>query len=168
MIYQSPFCPFCYEKWIRHGECKNLKCPAGILNDIADKSEPSTYLQSCKVTDDMLKGGEQRTLEDCKEKFAAETPSLKNLAEALVRNKQVNELLRELSKIIRIPIKYDRVWEDAPEWANFIARDDNGDTHFYECMPYSSNGEWIPSSGRSSFYRPAFKERTEMFIEERP
>lgn len=41
-------------------------------------------------------------------------------------------------------------WKDAPEWANFVAMDDNKDWYWFEFTPIwdSTRGQWMPSSGR--------------------
>ena len=35
-------------------------------------------------------------------------------------------------------------WDDAPEWANYLAMDDDGAWYWFECMPKPDkwSGEW--------------------------
>lgn len=39
-------------------------------------------------------------------------------------------------------------WKDAPEWAQFLAQEDNGKWYWYEKKPAQSYGYWIVESGR--------------------
>lgn len=38
-------------------------------------------------------------------------------------------------------------WKDAPEWANYLAMDSNGEWFWYECPPESGSKTWIVSGG---------------------
>ena len=34
-------------------------------------------------------------------------------------------------------------WDDAPEWANWLAMDENGDWYWYEYEPVPNGNSWI-------------------------
>lgn len=38
-------------------------------------------------------------------------------------------------------------WENAPEWANWLAMDYDGTWWWYSNLPKFDNGEWLPGSG---------------------
>ena len=38
-------------------------------------------------------------------------------------------------------------WDDAPEWANYMAMDECGEWWWYECEPIEMNGYWTSSNG---------------------
>lgn len=35
-------------------------------------------------------------------------------------------------------------WKDAPEWAQYLAQDADGDWYWYEQLPYASFEGWSP------------------------
>ena len=39
-------------------------------------------------------------------------------------------------------------WKDAPEWANWLAQDHNGEWYWYEFQPNYYNSRWYPTKGR--------------------
>ena len=39
-------------------------------------------------------------------------------------------------------------WRDAPEWAKWLAMDQNGEWHWYEERPSHGMESWIPMDGR--------------------
>ncbi len=43
-------------------------------------------------------------------------------------------------------------WDNAPSWANYLAMDDNGHWHWYECKPWfgDHHEEWYASRGRTT------------------
>lgn len=57
-------------------------------------------------------------------------------------------------------------WEDAPEWAQFLARDTKGGWWWYECEPLPFDGDFAGlglTVGRvqqaSCYYEPVWEER---------
>ena len=40
-------------------------------------------------------------------------------------------------------------WNSAPEWANYLAQDENGDWYWYEDQPEAGYNQWYTRSGRS-------------------
>lgn len=46
-------------------------------------------------------------------------------------------------------------WENAPYWANYLARDKNGNWYWYENEPigFNSDDEWICGDGRAEIAR---------------
>jgi len=46
-------------------------------------------------------------------------------------------------------------WKDAPEWANYLAMDDDGSWYWFEHMPLWEFDEWkIPGGGECVFAKP--------------
>jgi len=41
-------------------------------------------------------------------------------------------------------------WKDAPEWAKWLAMDEDGSWYWYEKEPYSGDGEWYGAGGQLS------------------
>lgn len=39
-------------------------------------------------------------------------------------------------------------WKDAPEWANYLAQDEDGDWYWFEKEPYLKSGTWLTNEGR--------------------
>jgi hypothetical protein len=39
-------------------------------------------------------------------------------------------------------------WKDAPEWANYLAKDYDGEWYWYEEEPVLEYGQWVPPVGR--------------------
>ena len=40
-------------------------------------------------------------------------------------------------------------WKDAPEWANYLAQDNDGMWYWYEFKPYTDNGDkWHYNKGK--------------------
>lgn len=35
-------------------------------------------------------------------------------------------------------------WKDAPEWAQWLAQDGNGDWYWYESAPFVISNSWMP------------------------
>lgn len=69
-------------------------------------------------------------------------------------------------EIILIIIKPS--WEDAPEWANWLAMDSNGEWHWYEGKPATGKREWLankdkwyvqPAKSKSYQWRDTLEER---------
>ena len=55
-------------------------------------------------------------------------------------------------------------WKDAPEWANWLACDENGDSYWYEIKPSGLSGEWLSRMGYAdiaSSGNPQWKESLE-------
>lgn len=51
-------------------------------------------------------------------------------------------------------------WDDAPEWATWMAQDKDGYWLWYEFKPYKGNEEWFKNknnSGRVSIAYPSFE-----------
>jgi hypothetical protein len=44
-------------------------------------------------------------------------------------------------------------WKDAPEWAMWLAQDEDGDWFWYENKPVRVGGVWGAVGGRSQFVR---------------
>jgi len=43
-------------------------------------------------------------------------------------------------------------WKDAPEWARFVAQDDDGDWYWYESEPQAGSHSWVEhGNGRILF-----------------
>ncbi len=38
-------------------------------------------------------------------------------------------------------------WKDAPEWANYLAVDNDGVWYWYECKPFLEYGHWDVDEG---------------------
>lgn len=43
-------------------------------------------------------------------------------------------------------------WNDAPEWAQWLAMDENGDWYWFEHKPFSNDYQWLRDKG---FFRKA-------------
>lgn len=42
-------------------------------------------------------------------------------------------------------------WNDAPEWANYVAKDGDGEWYWYENEPTPFGASWLLNSGRSYY-----------------
>lgn len=42
-------------------------------------------------------------------------------------------------------------WKDAPEWAQYMAQDSDGDWYWYENLPTAKLATWIGWEGRMEF-----------------
>jgi hypothetical protein len=42
----------------------------------------------------------------------------------------------------------DKKWNNAPEWANWLVRDEDGESWFFESEPHTENSEWRASDGK--------------------
>jgi hypothetical protein len=58
-------------------------------------------------------------------------------------------------------------WDDAPEWANYLARDHDGSWWWYEHEPTLERGEWFPVKS-SKFDLPHALEDVMPTLEQRP
>jgi len=49
-------------------------------------------------------------------------------------------------------------WNDAPEWANYVAKDDDGEWYWYENEPTPDidSWEWNANGGRKEIYFQAY------------
>lgn len=79
--------------------------------------------------------------------------TLKNLITTMLENSDISiklthamatELLRDIDQLQNI--KPD--WKDAPEWANYVAMDDNSRWWWYEKEPFWRCGEWDEYTGK--------------------
>ena len=53
-------------------------------------------------------------------------------------------------------------WDDAPEWANFLAMDADGEWCWHEKKPNAGDGLWIPGLGKWKVVKvPAWEETLE-------
>lgn len=62
-------------------------------------------------------------------------------------------------------------WEDAPEWANWLAQDENGYWHWYQNQPYTieeDNPEWYNDGGKYEVAYVPNRETWKETLEERP
>jgi len=51
-------------------------------------------------------------------------------------------------------------WNDAPEWANYVAMDDDGEWYWYENEPTFSFGTWHSYYGRNQPIETTYCEDT--------
>lgn len=48
-------------------------------------------------------------------------------------------------------------WKDAPEWAQWLARDDDGDYWWFESKPSTGRSIWLEGPGRVELaYSPVY------------
>ncbi len=63
-------------------------------------------------------------------------------------------------------------WKDAPEWARFLAMDQDGDWYWYEDKPFVNNNSWqgtqIWTGTRRTQLAKKSSSRWEETLEERP
>lgn len=58
-------------------------------------------------------------------------------------------------------------WGSAPEWAKYLAQDDNGRWYWYERKPKQHKGYWVDDGGHFEDACPCLKDWRET-LEERP
>ena len=65
---------------------------------------------------------------------------------------------------------YKPSWEDAPPWANYLARDADGRWYWYEIKPFADIfSRWLPTSGMSELaYKPPEYDTWHKSLEQRP
>ena len=56
-------------------------------------------------------------------------------------------------------------WEDAPEWAQWLAMDEDGDWYWYEKEPEPGWKSWAPRKGKTTVAGETDWEKT---LEQRP
>lgn len=61
-------------------------------------------------------------------------------------------------------------WKHAPDWAQYLAQDPNGDWYWYEVAPISSSTKWVEqsNSGRIQKALPGFVNGWKTTLEQRP
>ena len=81
----------------------------------------------------------------------------------MVRAAYIKEMAQELLQRRQA----DRaIWENAPEWANWYARDKNGQGYFYEKKPWACVVSWrYPGDGRVA---PIIVQSWQSTLQERP
>jgi len=57
-------------------------------------------------------------------------------------------------------------WKDAPEWANYVAKDADGDWYWYASKPHRGHRAWSPNSRCEQAY--ADEEMWQDTLSERP
>jgi len=51
-------------------------------------------------------------------------------------------------KLTEVPKKPN--WDDAPDWANWLAQDEDGEWYWFEHRPVLDDGTWVKNTGTSS------------------
>ena len=61
------------------------------------------------------------------------------------------------------------IWQNAPEWANWFARDDNGMERFFAEKPLPSEWGWVlPEDAYDSLQSPRLTDNWQTTLQERP
>ena len=61
------------------------------------------------------------------------------------------------------------IWQNAPEWANWFARDDDGMERFFAEKPLPSEGGWVlPEDAYDSLQSPRLTDNWQTTLQERP
>jgi uncharacterized iron-regulated membrane protein len=59
-------------------------------------------------------------------------------------------------------------WKDAPEWANYRARDADGSWYWFEFEPYRSSNCWMRQKGRTAICDASINDPWTSTMEKRP
>ena len=105
------------------------------------------------ISDDMLKNAADITLSSECEIVMVRATFIKEMAQELLQQREAERA----------------IWKDAPEWANWFARDDDGMERFFAEKPLPSEGGWVlPEDAYDSLQSPRLTDNWQTTLQERP
>ncbi len=81
-----------------------------------------------------------------------------------------NDSITEIAKELLAYREAERtIWQNAPEWANWFARDDDGMERFFAEKPLPSEWGWVlPEDAYDSLQSPRLTDNWQTTLQERP